>query len=72
MSISRGNGCWHKNGCYRCRPERHPLSDHAQAHEGQTVVIHGSAGNVDSYAVQLARLEAAVVGTIFGGDRGYC
>lgn len=30
------------------------LFDHAQAKAGQTVVIHGAAGNVGSYAVQLA------------------
>jgi NADPH:quinone reductase-like Zn-dependent oxidoreductase len=31
------------------------LFDHAQVEAGQTVVIHGAAGNVGSYAVQLAR-----------------
>jgi NADPH:quinone reductase-like Zn-dependent oxidoreductase len=31
------------------------LFDHAQLGAGQTVVIHGAAGNVGSYAVQLAR-----------------
>jgi NADPH:quinone reductase-like Zn-dependent oxidoreductase len=31
------------------------LFDHAQLKSGQTVVIHGAAGNVGSYAVQLAR-----------------
>jgi NADPH:quinone reductase-like Zn-dependent oxidoreductase len=31
------------------------LFDHAQLRAGQTVVIHGAAGNVGSYAVQLAR-----------------
>jgi NADPH:quinone reductase-like Zn-dependent oxidoreductase len=42
------------------------------AHEGQTVVVHGSAGNVGAYAVQLARSrKLRVVGTIFGGDPGY-
>lgn len=30
------------------------LFDHAQLEAGQTVVIHGAAGNVGSYAVQLA------------------
>jgi NADPH:quinone reductase-like Zn-dependent oxidoreductase len=30
------------------------LFDHAQLKAGQTVVIHGAAGNVGSYAVQLA------------------
>jgi NADPH:quinone reductase-like Zn-dependent oxidoreductase len=48
------------------------LFDHAHAREGQTVVVHGSAGNVGSYAVQLARSrKLQVVGTIFGGDPGY-
>jgi NADPH:quinone reductase-like Zn-dependent oxidoreductase len=31
------------------------LFDHAQLKAGETVVIHGAAGNVGSYAVQLAR-----------------
>lgn len=31
------------------------LFDHAQLKAGQTVVIHGAAGNVGSYAIQLAR-----------------
>ena len=31
------------------------LFDHAQLEAGQTVLIHGAAGNVGSYAVQLAR-----------------
>lgn len=31
------------------------LLDHAQLKAGQTVVIHGAAGNVGAYAVQLAR-----------------
>jgi NADPH:quinone reductase-like Zn-dependent oxidoreductase len=31
------------------------LFDHAQLRAGQTVVIHGAAGNVGSYTVQLAR-----------------
>ncbi len=48
------------------------LFDHAQAREGQTVVVHGSAGNVGSYAVQLARSrKLKVIGTIFGGDPNY-
>ena len=48
------------------------LFDHAQAREGQAVVVHGSAGNVGSYAVQLARSrKLRVIGTIFGGDPGY-
>jgi NADPH:quinone reductase-like Zn-dependent oxidoreductase len=48
------------------------LFDHGQAREGQTVVVHGSAGNVGAYAVQLARSrKLRVIGTIFGGDPGY-
>ena len=48
------------------------LFDHAQAREGQTVVVHGSAGNVGSYAIQLARFrKLQVIGTISGGDPGY-
>ena len=48
------------------------LFDHAQAREGQIVVVHGSAGNVGSYGVQLARSRKLhVIGTIFGGDPGY-
>src|ERR1700742_2918916 len=31
------------------------LFDHAQLKSGQAVVVHGAAGNVGSYAVQLAR-----------------
>jgi NADPH:quinone reductase-like Zn-dependent oxidoreductase len=31
------------------------LFDHAHIKEGQTLVIHGAAGNVGAYAVQLAR-----------------
>jgi NADPH:quinone reductase-like Zn-dependent oxidoreductase len=34
---------------------RQALFDHAQLTTGQTVVIHGAAGNVGAYAVQLAR-----------------
>lgn len=34
------------------------LFDHAQLEAGQTVLIHGAAGNVGSYAVQLARCAA--------------
>ena len=48
------------------------LFDHAQAREGQTVVVHGSAGNVGSYAVQLARSrKLQIIGTVFGGDPNY-
>jgi NADPH:quinone reductase-like Zn-dependent oxidoreductase len=48
------------------------LFDHGRAREGQTVVVHGSAGNVGAYAVQLARSrKLRVIGTIFGGDPGY-
>lgn len=48
------------------------LFDHAHAREGQTVIVHGSAGNVGSYAVQLARSrKLKVIGTVFGGDPDY-
>jgi NADPH:quinone reductase-like Zn-dependent oxidoreductase len=48
------------------------LFDHAQEREGQTVVVHSSAGNVGSYAVQLARSrKLRIIGTIFGGDPDY-
>ncbi len=45
------------------------LFDHAQLEAGQTVVIHGAAGNVGSYAVQLAR-QASVqtIATVSAGD----
>ena len=48
------------------------LFDHASVHEGQTVVIHGGAGNVGAYAVQLARAKKLhVIATIHNGDAGY-
>jgi NADPH:quinone reductase-like Zn-dependent oxidoreductase len=44
------------------------LFDHAKAHEGQTVVVHGGGGNVGAYAVQLARSSKLhVIATIHGG-----
>jgi NADPH:quinone reductase-like Zn-dependent oxidoreductase len=45
------------------------LFDHAQLKAGQTVVIQGAAGNVGSYAVQLAR-QAGVqtIATVSTGD----
>ncbi|MGN8543671.1 NADP-dependent oxidoreductase [Bradyrhizobium sp. 13971] len=45
------------------------LFDHAQLEAGQTVVIQGAAGNVGSYAVQLAR-QAGVqtIATVSTGD----
>jgi NADPH:quinone reductase-like Zn-dependent oxidoreductase len=45
------------------------LFDHAQLKAGQTVVIHGAAGSVGSYAVQLAR-DAGVqtIATVSTGD----
>jgi NADPH:quinone reductase-like Zn-dependent oxidoreductase len=47
------------------------LFDHAKAHEGQTVVVHGGAGNVGAYAVQLAHLSKLhVVATVRGGAAG--
>nr|WP_026202648.1 NADP-dependent oxidoreductase [Bradyrhizobium sp. WSM2793] len=45
------------------------LFDHAQLKAGQTVVIHGAAGNVGSYAVQLARQAGLqIVATASTGD----
>jgi NADPH:quinone reductase-like Zn-dependent oxidoreductase len=45
------------------------LFDHAKLKAGQTVIIHGAAGNVGSYAVQLAR-QAGVqtIATVSTGD----
>ena len=45
------------------------LFDHAQLNAGQTVVIHGAAGNVGSYAVQLARHAGLqTIATVSTGD----
>lgn len=45
------------------------LFDHAQLKAGQTVVIHGAAGNVGSYAIQLARhAELQTIATISTDD----
>ncbi|GEC57798.1 NADPH:quinone reductase-like Zn-dependent oxidoreductase [Bradyrhizobium japonicum] len=45
------------------------LFDHAQLEAGQTVVIHGAAGNVGSYAVQLAHLAGVqTIATVSTGD----
>ncbi|MBR0913924.1 NADP-dependent oxidoreductase [Bradyrhizobium japonicum] len=45
------------------------LFDHAQLKAGQAVVIHGAAGNVGSYAVQLARHAGVqTVATVSTGD----
>jgi NADPH:quinone reductase-like Zn-dependent oxidoreductase len=48
------------------------LFDHALLREGQTVVIHGGAGNVGGYAVQLARAKKLhVIATVRNGDADY-
>jgi NADPH:quinone reductase-like Zn-dependent oxidoreductase len=48
------------------------LFDHAALHEGQTVVVHGGAGNVGAYAVQLARARKLhVIATVRNGDAHY-
>src|SRR3984957_19119684 len=48
------------------------LFDHAALREGQTVVIHGGAGNVGAYAVQLARAKKLhVIATVRNGDAAY-
>jgi NADPH:quinone reductase-like Zn-dependent oxidoreductase len=45
------------------------LFEHAQLKAGQTVVIHGAAGNVGSYAVQLAhRAGAQTIATVATDD----
>ncbi|OPY99858.1 quinone oxidoreductase [Bradyrhizobium sacchari] len=45
------------------------LFDRAQLKPGQTVVIHGAAGNVGSYAVQLARrVGVQTIATVSAGD----
>lgn len=45
------------------------LFDHAQLKAGQTAVIHGAAGNVGSYAVQLARRAGVhTIATAGAGD----
>jgi NADPH:quinone reductase-like Zn-dependent oxidoreductase len=48
------------------------LFDHAAVREGQTVVVHGGAGNVGAYAVQLARARKLhVIATVRNGDADY-
>src|SRR5262245_10724107 len=48
------------------------LFDYAQATDGQTVLIHGAAGNVGAYAVQLAKLSGLhVVATAASVDLDY-
>ena len=48
------------------------LFDYAQVTSGQSVLIHGGAGNVGAYAVQLAKQAGAlVITTAKGKDTGY-
>jgi NADPH:quinone reductase-like Zn-dependent oxidoreductase len=48
------------------------LFDHAKAQVGQTVLVHGAAGNVGAYAVQLARSrKLTVIATVYGSEKGY-
>jgi NADPH:quinone reductase-like Zn-dependent oxidoreductase len=48
------------------------LFDHAQISPGQSVLVHGAAGNVGAYAVQLAkRVGALVIATASGKDAAY-
>jgi NADPH:quinone reductase-like Zn-dependent oxidoreductase len=48
------------------------LFDHAKVHEGQTVVVHGAAGNVGAYAVQLAHANRLhVIATVHGDGADY-
>jgi NADPH:quinone reductase-like Zn-dependent oxidoreductase len=45
------------------------LFDHARIASGQSVLVHGAAGNVGAYAVQLAHREGArVIATAMSGD----
>jgi NADPH:quinone reductase-like Zn-dependent oxidoreductase len=47
------------------------LFDQAQLKPGETVLIHGAAGNVGAFAVQFARRAGVrVVATVFGDDAG--
>ncbi len=48
------------------------LFDYAQAKAGQTVLIHGGAGNVGAYAVQIAKhTNLRVVATASSRDASY-
>src|SRR5207244_8857046 len=48
------------------------LFTHAQLEKGQTILIHGEAGAVGAYAVQLAsHAGATVIATASGGDEAY-
>ena len=48
------------------------LFDRAKVREGQTVVVHGGAGNVGAYAVQFAHVgKMHVIATVRGGDADY-
>lgn len=48
------------------------LHDHGQVYDTKRVLVHGAAGNVGSYAVQLAkRAGAEVVATALSGDIDY-
>src|SRR5262249_18170891 len=50
----------------------HMLSESAAATAGQTVLVHGGAGNVGAYAVQLAKLaDLHVVATAGSADLSY-
>ncbi len=48
------------------------LFEHARVAAGQSVLVHGGAGNVGAYAVQMARrAEARVIATAAAGDFDY-
>jgi NADPH:quinone reductase-like Zn-dependent oxidoreductase len=48
------------------------LFDHARLSDGQTVFVHGGAGNVGAFAVQLARRsKARVIASVHGDDADY-
>jgi NADPH:quinone reductase-like Zn-dependent oxidoreductase len=48
------------------------LFNHAKAQVGQTVLVHGAAGNVGAYAVQLARSrKLTVIATVYGDEEDF-
>jgi NADPH:quinone reductase-like Zn-dependent oxidoreductase len=48
------------------------LFDHAAVREGQTVIVHGAAGNVGVYVLQLARWrKLRIIATVRNGDANY-
>ena len=54
-----------------CQTAWHGIFTHGHLEKGQTVLIHGGAGAVGAYAVQLARHAGATVATASGNDEAY-